>query len=310
MTTVHRVDCRDKADWGFRPSAPLSQQQSQKDLMVAAYCRVSTVLDSQSGSIEAQRRHYERLISETPGWSLAGIYLESGVSGTDAQHRPELQRLLADCCAGSINLVLTKSISRFARNTAECIAMVRTLDAIGVRIRFEKENILTGTGDSELMLSLFACLAAEESRSISDNMKWAARKRFASGTYRSGRTPYGYTRVDGALHIVPHEACVVEQIFLAAQAGSRPAKIARTLNEQGQRTRQGNKWWPSSIRLILSNPVYAGDMLFQKTYMDAAYTQQPNRGELDRYYVRGHHSAIVSRELFAQVNKEIPWMSS
>ena len=163
----------------------------KEKLKVAAYCRVSTMMDSQQSSIESQRKHYEDKIMENDEWELAGIYLEEGVSGTKAEARPQLQRLIADCKAGKVDLILTKSISRFARNTADCIEMVRTLTGICVDIHFEKEEIHTGTMESEFMLSILACFAEDESHSISGNVKWAVRKRFENGTFRQSIPPYG-----------------------------------------------------------------------------------------------------------------------
>lgn len=163
----------------FSQPVLIEQESTEKRLRVAAYCRVSTLMDNQETSIESQQTHYDSLIRSHPEWDLTGIYLEAGVSGTKAENRPELQRLLEDCRQGKVDLILTKSISRFARNTTDCIQMVRTLTGLGVDILFEKENIHTGTMGSEFLLTMLACLAADESKSISENMKWGIRKRFS-----------------------------------------------------------------------------------------------------------------------------------
>jgi len=302
-TTV--IDAR-IPDSGMRPAGMNHgtgiRGRSAGKTRVAAYCRVSTLMASQETSIEGQQRHFERLFSQDPEWECAGIFLETGVTGTKAEVRPELQRLLAQCRAGRIDLVLTKSISRFARNTQDCLALVRELNGLGVHLFFEKENIHTGRMESELMLSILACLAADESRSISDNMKWGARKRFQAGTYRGGRVPFGYAREGNELSVVPDEACVVRRVFVAAALGDGATAIADSLNAQRIPAPRGGRWWPSTVRKMLGNPVYAGDLLCQKTFVDEEYTQRVNRGELDRFVVRDHHPAIVSRDLFAAVN--------
>ena len=293
-------------------TAPLSQplriEQNAKTeprIRAAAYCRVSTLLDSQETSIESQQMHYDSLIRAHEEWDLAGIYLEAGVSGTKAENRPELQRLLEDCRQGKIDLILTKSISRFARNTTDCIQMVRTLTGLGVDILFEKENIHTGTMGSELLLTLLACLAADESRNISENMKWGIRKRFSDGTYRMGMEPYGYGQQQGQLVILEDEAEIVRRIFSLALTGSGMATIAKMLNRESIPSPTGIEWTQPTIRRILSNPVYKGDMLYQKTYMDEHYMQKENQGELDRYYLADHHEGIVSREDFDRTQDAI-----
>ena len=251
---------------------------------VAAYCRVSTLLHSQEPSIEAQRAHYEQKIRSRSDWKYAGIYIESGFSGTKAENRPALQSMLKACREGKIDLILTKSISRFARNTMECLEMVRKLTSVDVSIYFEKENIHTGTMESELMLSLLACFAESESRSISGNMKWGIRKRFANGTYRQTVPPYGYVWKEGRLAVETGQADIIREIFAMVLAGSSVGSISRELNERGIPSPHGRCWSPAGIRYILANPVYMGDMLYQKTYMDREYRQRINRGELDCYY--------------------------
>ena len=329
MPTITQISRQNRADQGFRvdrgrgnalrraeapapapavrskPEAPvvqtiaaLEQEVIRQKLKVAAYCRVSTLMESQEGSIVSQRRHYRMQIESNPDWELADIYMEAGVSGTKAEIRPELQRLIADCKAGRVQLILTKSISRFARNTADCLDMVRTLTAMGVEIWFEKEGIRTGTMESEFMLSIMACLAEDESRSISGNMKWGLRKRFQSSTYKMANAPYGYRREGTELIIVPEEAEIVKGIFHAALSGWGSNAIADDLNSRNIPGPTGQGWIDGTIRGILKNPVYIGDMLYQKTYMDDNFRQQRNNGKLDQYYDEGHHEGIVSREVF------------
>ena len=284
----------------------------ERKLKVAAYCRVSTLLESQETSIESQRDHYDKLIRGSDGWEYAGVFLETGVSGTKAEIRPELQKLLAECRAGNVDVILTKSISRFARNTTDLLEMVRTLTALGVAIRFEKENLDTGTMDSEFMLSILACLAEDESHSISGNMKWGIRKRFENGTYKSPLVPYGYGYQGEELVIIPEQAEVVRRIFNMVLTGNGMNIISQTLNSEGVESPKGKRWTQTTLRHIVKNPFYMGDALWQKSYMDETFTQRKNKGELDQYYDTDHHEPIISREDFeaaqaaiAQRGKEV-----
>ena len=283
----------------------------KKKLRVAGYCRVSTNLDSQESSIEGQRKHYRDYILSDPEWELVDIYWETGVSGTQSETRPELQRLLADCAAHRIDLVITKSISRFSRNTTDCLEMVRKMMALGVHIWFERENIHTGRMESELLLSILAAFAADESKSISSNLKWGIRKRFINGTYRSSKTPYGYRRVGKEYVVDPAESEVIRGIFRAVLEGSGCNRIANELNQKGVPTWSvvngvGNtKWSTGTIRGIIRNAFYTGDSLYQKTFMDEHFKQQKNRGELDQYLDENAHPAIVDRETYRKANEII-----
>ena len=273
-------------------------------LRVAAYCRVSTDQDSQETSIENQKDHYERYIRNNPEWQMAGIYWEVGVTGTKTEKRPELNRLMEDCRAGKIDLILTKSISRFSRNTTDCLQLVRKLTSLGVRIVFEKENIRTGTMESELLLTLFSSMAEEESHSISSNSVWSVKKRFASGTFRYSKAPYGYELHDGTFEIVPEEAAVVREIFSRVLAGEGTPSIAKALNERqiptGTRTRSGEpgRWSAAMIRGIITNITYTGDVLMQKTWHDREYRCLRNYGEKAQYYMDDHHEPIIDKKTF------------
>lgn len=269
-----------------------------RKIRTAAYCRVSTHLKTQESSMESQCRHYEEMIRANPDWDFVGIYMESGVSGTRAETRPELQRLLTDCRAGKIDLILTKSISRFSRNTTECLEMVRTLTGLGVNLFFEKENIHTATMDSELMLTLLACFAEDESRSISRNTKWGIRKRFQDGTFKSNMAAYGYKWENGQLVIVPERARIVKRIFKLTLAGNGMTNIARILNDDGIPAPRGGRWTPGSLKQIVKNPVYIGDVLYQKTYTDDNFTKRINYGELDQYCDKAHHRPIITPSKF------------
>ena len=276
----------------------------EKTLRVAAYCRVSTDDFAQESSIENQREHFRRLILEHPDWELAGIYWETNLSATRKENRPQLQQLLRDCEEGKIDLVLTKSISRFARNTTDCLEMVRALTALGVVIQFEKENIRTGTAESELMLTLFSSFAEEESRSISRNCSWAARQRFENGSFRYSRAPYGYRLKDGRLLIHRGQAKIVRGIFASVLEGKGCPAIARDLNARriptGTKRRDGTPgvWSAQMVQGILTNVAYTGDALLQKSFHGADFRLLRNYGERSQYYIGGHHSAIIDHETF------------
>ncbi|MBR0407506.1 MAG: recombinase family protein [Clostridia bacterium] len=274
-------------------------------LRVAAYCRVSTDLTEQEGSLDAQTAHYTDYISRHPGWSLAGIYAEQGVSATRAETRPALMELLTHCREGKIHLILTKSISRFSRNTTDCLHLVRTLKSLGVGILFEKENIDTGSMTSELFLTLLASFAAEESRSISRNVKMGYTHRFQTGTYRYTRPPYGYTVEDGNLAVDAEESVVVQEIFDMALNGYGPTAIANHLISNGVPTKYNATWTGHTVSMIISNLTYTGDSLLQKTYKDERYCKRMNSGELNQYYIPEHHEAIVNREVFILANETL-----
>ena len=273
-------------------------------LKVAAYCRVSRFDVSQRSSLENQRAYYEEFIRGNPNWEYAGIYWEAGVSGTQTARRPRLQEMLADCRAGQVDLILTKSISRFSRNAAECIAMVRALKALGVNLYFEKEGIYTADTDSELMLTLYSSFAEEESRAISENIRWSVHQRFENGTYRYSRAPYGYRLEDGGLVVNPEEAAVIRNIFAGVLAGKGTQELARELNERKipantvKRDGSAGKWTASRLLGILKNPVYTGDVLLQKTWHGSDFRRRANYGEKAQYYLENHHEAIISREIF------------
>lgn len=279
----------------------ISGNDKRNKLRVAAYCRVSTLLESQQSSISAQRLHYINYITSNPDWELADIYMEVGISGTKAETRPELKRLMWDCRSGKVDLILTKSISRFARNTIDCISLVRELSALGVAVRFEKEHIGTDSMEAELLLSLMACFAEEESHGISDNIKWSIRKRFARGEYLPSQAPYGYQRWEGRLVPQPAEAEVIRWIFDQALSGRGCDDAARLLNQDGVPSPRGRDWNANTVRTILRNPVYIGDMLYQKTYTDESFRVHLNHGEYDQFYQRDHHEAIIPRETFRRV---------
>ena len=268
-------------------------------LRVAAYARVSTDSDEQLESLKAQREHYERYIKSNPEWEFAGLYYDEGISGTKMEKRTELLRMIRDCKQGRIDFIITKSISRFARNTVDCLELVRKLIDIGVYIYFEKENLNTGDMESELMLSILSGFATEESASISQNSTWSIQKRFQNGSY-VGTPPYGYTNIDGEMVIVPEEAEIIKRIFAECLSGKGGGTIARGLNKDKIPASRGNHWSAGTVIDMLRNEKYMGDVLLQKTYTDSNYNRHPNTGEKDQYYYKDNHEPIISREDFAK----------
>lgn len=270
-------------------------------LRVAAYCRVSTASDDQLVSLEAQKTHYESYIKANPEWEFAGIYYDRGVTGTKTEGRGELLRLIYDCENGLVDFIVTKSISRFSRNTLDCLEIVRRLLDIGVFVYFEKENLNTQSMEGELMLSILSSLAESESVSISGNNKWSAQKRFQNGTFKVAYPPYGYDNVDGQMVINEEQAEIVRWMFAQALAGKGTHRIASELNERGVPTKRGGSWTATTVRGLLANEKFTGDILFQKTYTDSQFNRHHNNGERDRYFIEDHHPAIVSRVTFEAV---------
>ena len=277
---------------------PAAAVQKTKKLRVAAYCRVSTGMDDQLISLETQKAHYEDYISSNPEWEYAGLYYDEGITGTKKEKRPALMQMMQDCEDGKIDYIVTKSLSRFARNTTDCLELVRKLLGLGISIYFEKEELDTGAMDSEFLLSVMSSLAQSESLSISENSKWGIRRRFENGTYKIGYAPYGYSVKDGEFSINETEAAWVRFIFAEAAAGKSSHQIAKELNGKQIPTRRGGAWYSTTVRGILRNEKYTGDCLFQKTYSDFRFRRHANRGERDQFYMEGHHEAIISRETF------------
>ena len=280
---------------------PSSARPTAAKTRVAAYCRVSTGMDDQLVSLETQKNHYKELIGTNPEWVYAGLYYDEGISGTSKEKRPALQRMIADCEKGLIDRIMTKSLSRFARNTTDCLELVRKLLDLGITIYFEKENLDTGSMESELLLSIMSSLAESESVSISENNKWGVRHRFENGTFKIAYPPYGYESQDGVMVINEEEAKWVRWIFEQALSGVASARIAKQLNEKQVPSRRNGNWTPTTIRGMLTNEKYIGDCLFQKTYSDFRFKRHTNNGERDQFYMEDHHEAIISREDFEAV---------
>lgn len=275
-------------------------------LRVAAYARVSSTSDDQENSFGAQMRYFTTLISANASWTLADIYADEGITGTSVEKRDDFKRLLADCRRGLVDKVLTKSVSRFARNAKECLEAVRELKALGVGIIFEKENIDTGSMSSEMTLAFFASFAQAESESISGNMRWSYKRRMESGEFLPPTVPYGYIICDRKILINEEQAAVVRRIYAAYLSGCGMNEIANELNAENIPVRTGNtqrKWYHTAISYILSNERYIGDSLWQKTFTTDTlpFSQMRNRGERPQYYATDSHPAILSEKVFNAV---------
>lgn len=274
---------------------------------VAAYARVSMESERLMHSLSAQVSHYSTLIQKNPEWEYVGVYADNGISGTGTAKRTEFNRMISDCEAGKIDIILAKSISRFARNTVDLLETVRHLKDIGVEVRFEKEHISSMSGDGELMLTILASFAQEESRSISDNVKWGTRKRFEKGIPNGKFRVYGYRWEGDELVIVPEEAEIVKRIFQNFLDGKSRLETEREFAAEGITTREGYRWVDSNIKVVLTNVTYTGNLLFQKEYVVDPITKKKrrNRGELPQYYVEDTHPAIIDKATFDFVQAEM-----
>ncbi|SPF53422.1 Site-specific recombinase, DNA invertase Pin [Candidatus Desulfosporosinus infrequens] len=277
----------------------------EKKLKVCAYVRVSTDQAEQKNSFTAQVEHYTSYIKNNQNWNFAGIYADEALSGKKAAKRPGFQRMVKDAENKKFDLIITKSISRFARNTADCLETVRQLKSIGVGIYFEKENINTLNAESELMLSILSSVAEEELNSISQNMHWAYQRRFKQGKVMINTKRFlGYDKDrNGNLIINEEQAAIVRRIFKHYLSGLGISLIAKGLKADGIRNISGNvKWASSAIRDIIKNEKYVGDMLLQKT-ITKDFKKKRNRGEVPMYYVKDSHPAIVSRVDFEKAQE-------
>ena len=273
---------------------------------VAAYARVSMETERLNHSLSAQVSYYSELIQKHPGWVYAGVYADDGISGTKV-NRPEFQKMLAECEAGNIDIVLTKSISRFARNTVDLLETVRHLKELGIEVQFEKEHISSLSDDGELMLSLLASFAQEESRSISDNVKWGQRKRMEQGIPPGHFRVYGYHWEGDTLVPTPEEAAVVKRIFQNFLDGKSRLETEREFAAEGITTRDGCRWVDSNIKSVLCNVTYTGNLLLQKEFTadPISKKKKKNRGELPQYFVPNTHEAIIDKETFDYVQSEM-----
>lgn len=286
-----------------------------RTLKVAAYCHVSTDDEDQLNSYRTQKAYYTELIKKNPKWRFAGIYADEGITGTLVKKRDDFLRMIADCEKGKIDLILIKSVSRYARNIVDCISYIRKLKALGVGIYFEEQNINSLTEDSEVYIGIYGVMAQSESENISANVKWGINKRMQNGTYACHFNLLGYRRDKETkeITIVPEEAEIVKKIFRMYLQGSSLDQIKAYLEENGIRTVRGNlKWDKHGIHSMLTNEKYVGDIMFQKSFRTDCISKKTkiNRGELDRYLVTDNHPAIIDRETFWMVKKELARRSS
>ena len=266
---------------------------------VAAYARVSCGKDAMLHSLSAQVSYYSQYIQQNPAWEYAGVYVDEALTGTK-DSRPEVQRMLTDCKAGKIDRILTKSLSRFARNTVTVLESVRMLKSLGIDVYFEEGNIHSLGADSELILTLLASFAQEESLSVSENQKWRIRKGFEQGEVMCWRFMLGYRIEHGKAEIDPDEAEIVRDIFHRAIAGETYGSICRRLNAQGKTGALGKPFRSAHIRDILTNEKYTGNALLQKTFVRGHLSkrQVANKGDLPQYYATETHPAIIDEATF------------
>ena len=294
---------------------PIAEMQGESRIdmrpkRVAAYCRVSTDREEQEHSFETQKTMYTEMIMMKPTWQMAGIYADEGITGTVAKKRPGFMKMIEDCRKGKIDMIVTKSVSRFSRNNLDCLMYVRELKQLGIPIIFEKEGINTIQVSSELLLTLFGALSQAESESISMNVKLGIRQSLKNGNVRfSYKTFLGYRKgADGQPEIVPEQADIVRRIYNDFLAGATYLEIAKRLTEENVPTMGGgNRWFSERIKSILKNEKYKGDALLQKTYITDPISKRvkKNNGELPMYYVENSHPAIIERRIFDKVQEEI-----
>lgn len=282
--------------------APVERQAPNRK-RVAAYARISVVNDAMLHSLSAQVSYYSQYIQGKQGWEFAGVYIDKYTGTKD--ERPDFQRLLGDCRAGKIDAIVTKSISRFARNTVIFLEIIRELKALNIDVYFERENIHSLSGDGELMLTILASYAQEESKSVSDNCKWRIRKRFAKGELVSLRFLYGYRISHGKVEVDPIQAAVVREIYDDYLSGMGGGQIAKKLRENNVPSLLGGTWRGDGVISILKNEKYTGNALLQKKHIADHLTKKctRNRGELPQYYAEGTHPAIIDTETFQKAQE-------
>lgn len=292
------------------PAKPqMNQQAVRRQIRVAAYCRVSTEEEEQQSSYEAQCTYYTDKIMTNPEWTMAGIFADEGITGTSTKKRDDFNRMIRKCRQKKIDLILTKSISRFARNTLDSLKYIRALKELGIGIIFEKENINTLEMDTELIITFMSAFAQSESESISANVRWGKKQAMKEGKVNSPIWKlYGYGTNDaGELVIVPEEAEVVRRIYARILAGDSLRIIRDTLNADSIPAKGGKEWHESTVRGIITNEKYCGDVLMQKTFKTDLISGKiaKNTGQLPMYLIRDNHPGIVTRDTFQAVQTEL-----
>ena len=286
-----------------------SRKDEYRRLRVAAYCRVSTDEEDQLNSLETQMQYYTSKIAENPNWTMVGIYADEGISGTRADKRDKFMKLMRDCQKGKVDYILTKSTTRFARNTVDSLTWIRKLRAIGIGVFFEEQNLDSSKVENETLIGFFSVMAQSESESISGNVKWGIHKRMRNGTYAVRFDMLGYRKGDdGQPYIVHEEAEIVRALFNRFLDGATMGQLKDFLESQNILTRQGKAEWSASvIRKMLSNEKYVGDVLYQKTYCVDCISKKVkvNRGEVTRYLISNNHAPIIDRDTFNLVQAEL-----
>lgn len=306
-------DNNNNKDLRFIGSSSLDMFEKKR---VAVYARISQVGELKHQSIEAQKANLKTDIAKHPDWEFVGFYVDEGVTGTK-MNRPEFSRMLHDARAGKIDIILTKSVSRFGRNASAVLKILQELKSIDVIVIFDNEHINTADNNGLIRLQYLSIMAEREAKQTSDYQKWAIQNRFKEGIPCYIR-PYGYKMIDHQLYVIPEEAEVVKRIYRMYLDGTGLSTISRTLNLEGITTRYGYRWTPSPIKQVLTNVVYVGDLLLQKTFVTNFLTKQQkkNKGELPQYLIPNNHEAIIDRDTFDQVQAELkrraklyPWLT-
>ena len=282
-----------------------AERPEAQKLRVAAYARVSSDSSDQLNSFAAQLNYYNTLIAGNETWEMVDLYADRGITGTSAEKRPDFQRMLADCRKGRVDKILVKSISRFARNTKECLEIVRDLKGIGVGVCFEEQNIDTAKMSGELLTAVFAAIAQKESESISENMRWSYKHRMESGTFLPPSMAFGYRIEDRKIVIDEDKAAVVRRIFREYLDGYGMSEITRRLNVDGVPSFEKERWTINAVSYILSNERYIGDSLWQKKYATDTLPVKivRNHGERKQYYAMGTQEPIIDRAVYQAVQE-------
>lgn len=284
---------------------PIEPIKSNK-LRIAAYARVSSDSEDQLNSFAAQVDYYTAKIKENEDWEFVDIYADEGITGLSMNKRKDFVRMIRDCRKGKIDRILTKSVSRFSRNTRECLQIIRELKDIGVTIYFEESHIDTADITNEMMLTFFSSNAQHESMTISNNMRWSYKRRMKNGEWNTCKAPLGYRLIDGTLQVYEPEAEIVRHVFNSYLNGKSKDEIAAELTARGLPTRDGKpRWYYTTIDYLLKNERYVGDALLQKKYTTDAlpFEKKRNHGEKDKYYLKYSHPAIIPRDTFERVQE-------
>ena len=283
---------------------PIRIEEQEDKIRIAAYCRVSTDSEDQLNSYMTQLRYYENFLSESETERLVSVYADEGITGTRMDKREEFQRMLKDCRRGKIDRIIVKSISRFARNTKDCLSVLRELKELGISVMFEKENIDTANITDEIMVTIMGGLAQEESSSISKNVRWSIRSKMKNGTVKFHSAPLGYDLYEGNLIINKREAEIVKSIYKMFLSGMGYDSICRELNESKViKNDKETKWFLASIQFLI-NEMYIGDSLWQKNYNTSMpYKKVRNKGELEKYYINNTHEAIITSKAIRYIFK-------